>query len=366
MVHLTKADIERILLSGAPVRWRDPNGKQLEIVLRDPKERRLFAFLLLSRVRSPTGLPSDFIGDLSAAYRRTDDPATAIAATPQMHTNGPWRLQSVETEGFGGLNTWGGPVFQFRFDEESLLVEGPNGSGKSSLIGAILWALAGERPRDQADDRPDEPKPVFENNQTSAGQWPPIACYPPTATDLRSSPHVRVLITFGNARGDIAEVERMLDGGRLTSRTTPDFDVPSILLEAGLLMPARLGALRLNGGRSKLTEAVQKLTGLDDLIAIGLLTDGLCHATREYLGYKRKDLATDKATFEQALGDARGALVSVNLNVPGFVPADTGDTNSDMAKLGKMLSNRAIELTRPCGQTGPGAGAARAAWAVQH
>jgi hypothetical protein len=40
------------------------------------------------------------------------------------------------------------------------LVEGPNGSGKSSLIGALLWALSGERPRDHANGDAHEAKPV--------------------------------------------------------------------------------------------------------------------------------------------------------------------------------------------------------------
>ena len=34
-------------------------------------------------------------------------------------------------------------------------------------------------------------------------------------------------------------------------------------------------------------------------------------------------------------------------------------------QLEEMMEDRGVEV-RPCGQTGPGAGAARAAWAVQH
>ena len=346
MARITKADIEQRLLSGASVKWRDANNKDFELVLSDPKERRLFAFLLSSTVRTPKELPDDFISGLSSAFSGTDDPATSIAAAPQATIKGPWRLQSVETEGFGGLNTWGGPIFQFSLDGESLLVEGPNGSGKSALIGAVIWALSGERPRDQADSQAAEPKPVFGTNEKPAGDWPPIACYPPTAADLKSSPRVRSLLTFRNAQGDIAKVERTLDGGRITTSIDPDFDVPSILLEAGVLMPARLAALRLDEGRGRLTDAVQKLTGLDDLIAIGALADGLCHKTREYLGYKRKDHSTAKADFDQAIGEARGILAAVDVNVPDFAPLDTDDKQGDMAKLGKTLNDRATELTK--------------------
>ncbi len=138
MRRLTKADIEQRLLSGASVKWRDANNKDFELVLSDPKKRRLLAFLLSSTVRTPTGLSDEFIHGLSSAFSGTDDPATGIATAPQATIKGPWRLQSVETEGFGGLNTWGGPIFQFSLDGESLLVEGPNGSGKSALIGAVI------------------------------------------------------------------------------------------------------------------------------------------------------------------------------------------------------------------------------------
>jgi hypothetical protein len=162
MARLTKSEIERQLLSGAQLTWADPGKKAGQVQLGDAKQRRLFAFLLATRVRQPTGLPEDFVAGLAAAFKATDDPAaTANSGGAGQTTSGPWRLQSIETENFGGLNTWQGSAFQFSFDQKSMLLEGPNGSGKSSLIGAILWALTGERPRDQADAGAHEPMPVF-------------------------------------------------------------------------------------------------------------------------------------------------------------------------------------------------------------
>lgn len=229
MARLTKSDIERKLLAGAGVGWQDASKKASQLVLDDAKKRRLFAFLLSSKVRDATGLSGDFIGGLSKAYNGTDDPAAAsTAGTALATTTGPWRLQSIETEGFGGLNIWGGPSFHFDFDQESLLIEGPNGSGKSSLIGAILWALSGERPRDQADSHAHEPKPVFAANDKPAGDWPPIACYPPDAGDLKSPPRVRVAVTFRNPKGESVKAERTLDGGKVTATIDPGFEVPSI------------------------------------------------------------------------------------------------------------------------------------------
>jgi energy-coupling factor transporter ATP-binding protein EcfA2 len=347
MARLTKLDIERKLLVGAGVAWQDANKKSSQLVLDDAKKRRLFAFLLKSKVRESTGLSDDFIAGLSGAYNGTDDPATTnAAATPVASAAGSWRLQSIETEGFGGLNIWGGPLFHFDFDQESLLIEGPNGSGKSSLIGAILWALSGEKPRDQAKSDAHQPMPVFATNDKVAGDWPPIACYPVEAADLKSPARVRVALTFKNSKGEDAKVERTLDGGKVTTSIDPGFDVPSILLEAGLLMPARLSVLRLDEGRSRLTDAVQKLTGLDDLIALGALVEGLCHKSREYLSYKRKDLTAEKKEFDQAMEQARSALAAVQVVVPEFTPTDTDDSESPMATFGKMLTVRAAELTQ--------------------
>ena len=107
MARLTRSDIELNLLKGLPVEWRDANKNVTTLTLGDPKERRLFAFLLKTHVRQPTGLPQDFTEGLAAAYRGTDDPApTTASATVSGPTFGPWRLKFIETEGFGGLNTW--------------------------------------------------------------------------------------------------------------------------------------------------------------------------------------------------------------------------------------------------------------------
>ena len=276
MTRLTKSDIERRLLTGAAVAWKDASGKNCQLELGDPKERRLFAFLLKTKVLEPTGLSQEFIDGLSSAYAGTDDPASAsTSATAAAPSAGPWRLQSIVTEGFGGLNIWGGRPFHFNFDQESLLIEGPNGSGKSSLIGAILWALSGERPRDQSDSHANEPKPVFGSDDKPAGNWPPIACYPLSAADLKLPAQVRVQLTFQDPQARVARVERMIDGSKVTTNTEPGFEVPSIFLETGLLMPARLAHIRFNDGSGRLTDAVQKLTGLDELAAIGVLVAGL-------------------------------------------------------------------------------------------
>ena len=157
MARLTKSEIEQSLLSGHAVTWQEGTKKPQSLQLVEAKQRRLFKFLLASTNREAIGLSSDFIKGLAdAADAVTEDPA--LAAADSIAVPNPqdiWRINSIETEGFGGLNSWGGDPFRLEVDEQSLLLEGPNGSGKSSLIGAMVWALAGERPRERSDQQDD-------------------------------------------------------------------------------------------------------------------------------------------------------------------------------------------------------------------
>ena len=347
MTRLTKSEIERLLLSGHDVDWRDTNGKQQRLALTTAKSRRLLAYLLTSNIRKPTGLPATFVDGLSTAYEANLDPAATHPESPtSATTTHSWRLTSISTEGFGGLNSWQGDPFRFDFEGESLLLEGPNGSGKSSLVGAILWALSGERPRDQTDVPPNQMHPVFSSADNPAGEWPPIACYPPSVFDLKSPARVRVELTFQNSEGTTAKVERTLHDDQVTPLSDPTFNVPPILIETGLLMPARMSQLRLDEGHGRLTDAVQKLTGLDDLVSIGLLVEGLCHQSREYRSYKRKDLQSGREKFFDALKATRASLKPVDVEVPEFVPRDTVDEHGPMSTAGKQLATRAAELTQ--------------------
>lgn len=346
MKRLTKSDIERILLSGKDLAWQDPNGRNQSLVLPKADQRRLLAFLLKSDVREPKWLPTEFVTGLSNAFEGSDDPALTSAVLPTAMPNvESWQLKSIETEGFGGLNSWGGGLFRFDFDSESLLLEGPNGSGKSSLIGAIIWALSGDRPRDQTYSNAHEPRPVFATNDRRAGDWPPIATYPPSVAELLSVPPVRVKLTFEDSNGSIASVERTLKAGNVSHSVDSIFSVPSVLIETGLLMPTRFAKLGLVDGRDRLTDAVQKLTGLDDLVAIGRLAEGLCHRSREYRSYKKRELQQAREQFRDSIKAARTALAPVKEEVQPFSPKDTKDRKGQMAMFGKQLNDRATNLT---------------------
>lgn len=198
--------------------------------------------------------------------------------------SGSWKIEKLKIEGFGGVNVWNGKPFELAIDTESLLVDGPNGSGKSSLVAAIIWALTGERPRDHGDGSLDDAKPVFDVSGKAAGTWPPVAAYPPDLAFLQTQPKVSVEIVLSNPVGKRASACRRFDGKNVTYTVDPALQIPTILLEAGLLMPARMPRLRLDEGRGRLMDAVQKLTGLDELIELGTFIQGLFMKTSFLLG----------------------------------------------------------------------------------
>jgi len=242
------------------------------------------------------------------------------------------------------VNLWNGKPFELAVDQESLLIDGPNGSGKSSLIAAIIWVLTGERPRDQGDGSLDQAKPVFDVTGKAAGTWPPVASYPPELAFLQTPPNVTVEIVLSNAAGRQASARRHFDGKNVTYNIDPALQIPTVLLEAGLLMPARMPHLRLDEGRGRLTDAVQKLTGLDELIEIGTFVQGLCHGGREYLSYQKAELASSEAEFDKQIERARTALSPVAVAVPSFKSSDTNDKDGALAKFGKLLNDKAAEL----------------------
>jgi hypothetical protein len=337
--------------SGIPSRyaWLNPStrpsGKTASVQIATAKQRRLFAYLLNSKIRDVKGLPQAFIDGLAAAYVAAGDPAGAsVQQTVNPSASGPWKIQSLKSEGFGGVNIWNGKPFELAIDQQSLLMEGPNGSGKSSLNAAVIWALTGERPRDHGDSSLDEARPVFDIAGKTAGAWPPVASYPPDLASLKTPPSVSVEIVLSNAVGKQVSARRHFDGKNVTYTADPALQIPTILLEAGLLMPARMPHLRLDEGRGRLTDAVQKLTGLDEFIDLGTFIQGLCHSSRDYLAFKKAELASSKAEFDKQIERARTALSPVAVFVPNLKLSDTDEKDGEMAKFGKLLNDKAAEL----------------------
>ncbi|WP_029351300.1 AAA family ATPase [Bosea sp. 117] len=346
MDRLTKLEIQRALLGGREVGWKNGAGKREAIELKSAGQRRLFQYLLQAKVRQAKDIPDEFVSGLAEAFAAESDPAENEAATAPTAPTGPWRMHKIETEGFGGLNTSNGPPFVQEIDGESLILQGPNGSGKSSLVGAILWALTGERPRDHSDANPSERAEVYGDDDRQIGTWPPLACYPNTPAGLSADPFVSVALTFKDNAGVTAHVRRQLKDGVVTSSISPALAVPDVLIETGLLMPTRMPQIRFAKGPTQLTKAVQSLTGLDELVELGAFVDGLCNKGREYLSTNSKLHAAQKQVFDAAIADVLRVLKPTGETVPAFQPKATDDKDGDFAKLGARLKERAAELTK--------------------
>ncbi len=345
MSRLTKLEIQRALLGGQEVAWTNATGKREAITLAEAAQRRLLEYLLQSPVREAKGLPDHFVAGLSKAYGEEIDPAGGEAVASTAALTGPWRMQKIETEGFGGLNTCNGPLFVLELDGERLILQGPNGSGKSSLVGAVLWAMTGERPRDHSVANPEDRAEVYDIENRKIGTWPPVACYPRTQAGLTADPFVRVTLTFIDDSGATGVWERRLENGVASTNVDPKLSIPDVLVETGLLMPTRMPHIRFEKGQTPLTRAVQSLTGLDDLVDIGALVSGLCDKRREYRSTYSKLFDQKKELFEAALAEAQRTLKPTGETIQAFQPGDTEDADGILAALGKRLRIRATELT---------------------
>lgn len=199
--------------------------------------------------------------------------------------------------------------------------------------------------RDQAHSRAHEPEPVFSTDGDSVGKWPPIATYPSSLEGFKGAPSVSVELTFRSPEGTEAVAKRALSSEELSEDFDPRLNLPQILIETGMAMPTRLGQLRLDEGRGRLTDAIQRLTGLDELAAIGELANGLCNKGREYLRYaNRQNLEQKHGEFLNAVAAARDVLATVNVEVPDFSPLDTDPPDGEMAQLGVELKERAAAI----------------------
>ena len=153
-------------------------------------------------------------------------------------------------------------------------------------------------------------------------------------------------LTFVDAAGTTALVERRLENGQVTAAFDAALNAPEVLIETGLLMPSRMPQIRFEKGQTPLTRAVQSLTGLDDLIDIGTLVDGLCHKSREYLSTNEKQVQHHKALFQSAVGEAQRSIKPTGETITALQPRDTDDAEGPFAQLGKKLRIRAAELTQ--------------------
>lgn len=346
MKRLTKTQIDADLLAGEKLTWSDPNGKAADTQLRSVQERRLYQFIRSSPVREAKDLPPEFIEGLWSAYSEGDDPANAAQEEAQNanQRDTAWRIKHLRTRNFGGINAWNGPDFTWNLDAESWRLEGENGSGKSSLLSAIVFAFTGKRPRDDRSHDARLEGSVFDVDQKKLGTWPPLAAYPDSTADLKTKPEVKVVLTLENDAGEIAKVGHGLIDGKLVKHREglPEFD--EVFINTGIVMPVMLSALRLGEGDDALTRAVEQLTGLDTLSAVGELCSGLTYANREYRSYaKKKNLDILIRDFDADVKSATDTLAPIGIKVNKFTIEDAEKNDGPIVALGQEVKQSAAQ-----------------------
>ena len=330
---MTREEIENALLTTGVVDI-DAEG-EVPIVLSTPIGRRL-AEIILDRLRSSTvddlSRNTEFFDALEAVFREDHDDMGLDSGTreeaskekeePDLRT---WRLNKVETRGFGGLNAVSGDVFKFDASGRDFCIEGQNGSGKSSLANAVLFAMTGNIHRDQYGlwNAPARSEPVISDEGAKLGDWPPIAAYPDSWEGDRPPVDVTVTLTFGNETDD-EEIEAMrrLHGkpGALEHDVSIDSRLTAAptLIEAALLMPMRIQHIRVpeTDDNNRLVGLIRQLIGLEPLLDVADLVDRLVHGNQRFLKYARdKDFQGKADSISRSLQVAQEKIEDLDTGI---------------------------------------------------
>ena len=323
-------EIVSSLLSGATVSW--PGNRTNSCQLETPLSRRLFEFLLTLAPETVAAPDETIFGPLMEALDKGHDPRDELAGAKDVKPTGPWRLARIETENFGGLNLHDGDPFVLRLTDTHLSLEGYNGSGKTSLVSAILWALTGYKALKQ--DAPvfetGKREAVYDSTGKKVGDWPPLVVYPTKVTELKQTACARVRLEFEGPNGKVAVAERRLTSPE-NGEPTIEAEVDSALLtapqlvEAGLLMPARLPHVAF-GDKDKseaLHEAIKIMTGLDQLADIAIGVGTLRRSNGKFLKYaKDKGAERYETAYASELERTREAAQDASFEIPEELQID--------------------------------------------
>lgn len=325
-MSITLSEAVSALLSGSVLAWqRSGSFAAGSIQLSSPGARRVFQHL--SGLAPDDLIATDeslFDGILDAWGNHELDPAQFTAPQTGGATSGPWRLKRIEAMGFGGLNTYAGPLFSLDVDGENWCLEGYNGSGKTSLSSLILWTLTGYRSREQQGLHRDIGQREVVTNAAgkTIGSWPPLATYPDTVEELKGSATVEGKLTFIDPSGVEAFARRTVispANGEPILQVEIDDALSGFpeLIETGLLMPARIGHIGFGERSQSLYQALKMLTGLDRLATIATAASNLNHRSKRFLKYA-KDNGADTlavefgATMERARAESENTSITLS------------------------------------------------------
>ena len=304
------------LTTGTPLTWKASGAyKAGSIQLGTAGTRRLARFLIEANPDLVASADESLFDDIMAAWTDEEaDPASGRETTPASASTGPWRLKHIETAGFGGLTTPGGPAFELDVGGENWCLEGYNGSGKTSLASLILWTMTGYCNREQDGPvRDDGHREAVTNSSGKAiGTWPPLVTYPFEPAGLKADAMVTACLTFVDPAGDTATAKRKIispveGDAAVEVDIDPRLLVSPELIESGLLMPARITHIGFGSKSQSLYQALKMLTGLDHLASVASGAGNLSHAGKRFLKYaKDQGIETHAQIFANSLERARG------------------------------------------------------------
>ena len=339
------------LLSGSELSWpASGEAHGGSITLSTPGQRRLFSYLLGADSGDVAEGKETLFGGVIAAWKDEDsDPAPEASETDAGASSGPWRLHRIETTNFGGLNTYAGPVFVLEIGGENWCLEGSNGSGKTMLASAIIWALTGYRLRehDGLDLTGGVREPVYNTAGGKIGAWPPLVTYPESAANLAEMAIVEVKLVFADLSGEQALASRTLvssaDGdAAITVDIDPRLTVAAQLIEAGLLMPARLAHIGFGSKSGSLYEAMKMLTGLDQLADIALGASAFHNKGRRFRKYARDNgIARLETSFVSDIGKARELVEDTSLTISDKIVIEDEKLPGNLQELATAASTQA-------------------------
>ncbi len=348
---ITFASAVRTLLLGKTLAWEKfGEAKAGKITLSEPSQRRLLAFLLSQEPSKVSEGSDTLFVSLIAAWVGKDDPAKQDAGEQPTQTDASiWRLARIEASNFGGLTSFSGPVFEFWVGGTNWCVLGQNGSGKTSLASAILWTLTGKRisEHDGPTDETGMREPVANSEGKQIGLWPPFASYPISAAELIQPVDVWVRLTFSNDAGDEAIAYRCM--------TCPATGTPSVkvqldgrlaafggLIEATILMPARISRIGLGKQSGTLYDAVKVLTGLDQLADIADGAAAFGNGARRFLKYgKENGLETIASRFADDVTKAKAKAEAFGFALPEILEITSATIKADLTTSSQSASAEA-------------------------
>ncbi len=303
---MTRAEIEKILLEGRELQC-GPTARN-PIKLDTPQARQLLRVILGNLQSSAVddlvkddkffrALETAFLADAHEMRPRSKESYETNTTIAEKDLRS-WRLQKVESRGFGGLNAQPDDIFEFDVSGQHCCIEGQNGSGKSSLANAVLFALSGKVHRDQHGIWEDSTRlePVMSDDGHKLGMWPPFAIYPSSWENEPPLVDVSVTLTFETSSDDeLVKAKRRIYGspGSFKEEVSIDSRLTAVptLIEAGVLMPMRIQHIRMpeHKDNDQLVGLIRQLIGLEPVLDVAKLVDKLCHGNQRFRRYARNN-----------------------------------------------------------------------------